>query len=302
MRAHRRPAAGRAVRRPTGPVRARRRVGRRGGRVRVVVPQLLHLARRARRLPGRSLRTAGAPGARPGPGAAGPAGRRSASSAATAGWSGRCWTGTPRRSASTAGSARSPWTTGRLTGWRCRARHPCDSGRRRPTRAWRALIGGGGPAPMCRVPAWLRALVVPVRRLEVHPPGPGRLADQQQECGHHHRTRGDAESQLVGRPEQRVDHRQQQQLGHDRRRPGPPPTADQAGRDGQHGAADDQEVAGAGPEAAPRAGIRSQREPDVQHRRAHAGQPLQPDQAAGPAASAAARRPLADFRCSPVRE
>ena len=158
----------RPVRRPAGAVRPRRR-GRRGGRrLRAVVPQLLHLARRARHLPRGPLRPAGPPRARPGPGAAGHAGRHLRRPRLRRGSSGRCWTGTSRRSASTARSARSGWTSGRPSGWTGR---PWTAGRRRQR------------------PAGRTAAERPDSGSQVHRPHPGPLADQQQERGQHVRPR-----------------------------------------------------------------------------------------------------------------
>src|SRR5262249_15674727 len=68
---HRRAAHRRAVRPAPGAVRARRgRPGGRAGRLRAVVPELLHLDRHARDLPGGPVRPAGVPGHRAGPPAA----------------------------------------------------------------------------------------------------------------------------------------------------------------------------------------------------------------------------------------
>ncbi len=69
----------------------------------------------------------------------------SASSAATAGWSGGCWTGIPPRSASTPRWARSPWTSGRYTGWPARR---CARWRPGPasSRAGQRSVAGGQQA------------------------------------------------------------------------------------------------------------------------------------------------------------
>ena len=91
-------------------------------RVRALVPQLLDLARGARDLPRGPLRAARAPRRRDRPRAARARWPRCAPSGGSAGWSGRCSTGTPRRSASTARSAPSRWTSGRCSGSTARAR------------------------------------------------------------------------------------------------------------------------------------------------------------------------------------
>ena len=90
--------------------------------VRAVVPELLHLGGRPRRLPGGPLRAPGRPRHRAGPGAARRAGRGLRRARLRPAGVVRCCTGT-RPATSTPRSAHGPWTSGCRTGWPDR---PCS--------------------------------------------------------------------------------------------------------------------------------------------------------------------------------
>ena len=121
------PTDQRALRPDAGTVRAGRGERPPGGRLRAVLPELLHLGGRARRLsrgPLRAAQTNGAPAWVAGCCSNSPA---SPSAMAMPGSNGPCWTGTRRRSRSTNRWARSPmagWTVYRLTGPALQGRQP----------------------------------------------------------------------------------------------------------------------------------------------------------------------------------
>ena len=108
----------RAVRAGAGCVRPRRRGGRRGRRVRPLVPVVLDLAGPPRHLPRGPLRPTRAPRRRARTGPAGHPGRDRRRARLRPASSGRCWTGTRRRSGSTGRSAPRLSTSGLRTGSR----------------------------------------------------------------------------------------------------------------------------------------------------------------------------------------
>ena len=125
------------VRAAAGGVRAGRRGGRRGRRLRPLLPQLLHLGRRARDLPGGPLRRAGAARPGSGQGAAGRAGRdRGRAGVRPAGVGGAGLEPALHRLLPQS-RAPSRWTSGPSSGWTVRLCSGCH--RTTPT---------GGPA--CR--------------------------------------------------------------------------------------------------------------------------------------------------------